>query len=193
MQRYPLANRTIIKTKNLTLVSDLAPVVSGHLLAVTNGHFLSSQQASQELDEDISGTIHSWLNSYSQYFPDYVWMEHGSAIASSNGSCIDHAHIHFFPKWREEATTLIESDLKGSGVELLWEDYWNIRIRTPYFAYGDLTSVRLFSSPRLPSRQYARSVLARLRGLSAEAEWDWGVVAVDANIQRTLELVRPIY
>jgi len=110
----PGATSIIWGDEDFSVMPDLAPIVSGHLLVVPTQHHLSMASSSAHLLQQLekhANRVASALRA--AYDRETVFLEHGAMFPHDAGSCIDHAHWHCFPM-PNTGYSVIES-LKNSG------------------------------------------------------------------------------
>lgn len=130
---YPngLYQYIIKETDNFLLISDLSPIVAGHMLIITKNHFPNIKQAqislpclNDEIDAllNFSQRIYANINSQS-----VVTFEHGSPIRGSSleesSSCIDHAHLHVLPLPNSADLQVLVSEILNTNKIEMKHDY----------------------------------------------------------------------
>ncbi|MEO3785139.1 hypothetical protein ABGB12_17540 [Actinocorallia sp. B10E7] len=81
------------------LTPDLAPLVEGHLLLVSERHWQCGGQLPPALWERVArwrAEVSDW---YSRAYghPGVLALEHGPAVPGGGGACVDHFHLHLLP------------------------------------------------------------------------------------------------
>jgi diadenosine tetraphosphate (Ap4A) HIT family hydrolase len=164
----------IAESRNFLLISDILPIVSGHLLLISRQHLPSVARVRVDLRYELKGfkeEVQAFLKSKHD---EFFWFEHGSGTSpGSNSCCVCHAHLHFIPvrpKAVDEylrrvslASTLEEGT---RGIDALFaakDDYI-------YFERRDGSCILVDKPFRPLPRQLARMVVARQEGI---ADWDW--------------------
>jgi len=179
-------SRIICRSENLALLADMSPLTTGHLLLVSNEHYLSFGEVVRDHATEVEDALKLIYGQYSMTFGELVVMEHGSSQEMDGSACITHAHMHFLPlrldavhrAMTEDGLTALEltdiKDLKRLGERGL-----------PYFYCGDSTRHRVYGVARKMRRQYLRSIAGKLLGI-ADPEWDYAVVLRKELLRATL-------
>lgn len=164
-------------------MADLSPLVTGHLLLVSNRHYLSFGEVLSDHANEVGEVLAHVFPRYASTFGDPVVLEHGSSLAMDASSCVTHAHLHLLPL-RLDA---VHDVMKGDGLSVrelpamaglcLFGDQG-----LPYFYCGNRDVHRACGVSRRMPRQYLRSVAGRLLGM-ADPEWDY-VVTVRKDLFR---------
>lgn len=179
-------SRIICHSANLSVLADLSPLTVGHLLIVSNDHFLSFGQVLLRHEAEVEEVLNSIYGQYVATFGEIVVFEHGSSRAMDGSACITHAHLHLLPlrldavhrRMLEDGLVATEldgiKDLKGLGEQDL-----------PYFYCGDREVHRVYGVARKMPRQYLRSVAGRLLGIS-DPEWDYALIVRKEFLRATV-------
>lgn len=107
-------DEVMLREANALLVPDIAPIVAGHLLAVSHRHAASSVELQADEFEALNRILIAATNFIRTTFTrDAMTFEHGGWLASENlaGPCIDHCHVHILPA--DESTFESVSRLVG--------------------------------------------------------------------------------
>lgn len=86
----------IYEDENVFVTPDIAPVVKGHYLIVTQEHINSYGNASDMVYASLE-VAKQFLMSNIYHMNDILFWEHGAVISNTAGASIDHAHIHAIP------------------------------------------------------------------------------------------------
>ena len=89
-------NWVIYKDDNVFVTPDIAPVVKGHFLIVTNHHMNSLANGNLEIYKSFL-KAKEYLKQKIYKSENVLFFEHGAVIPHTAGGCIDHAHIHAIP------------------------------------------------------------------------------------------------
>lgn len=91
-------NSIIFENDNLYIQVDISPLCRGHILIVTNKHYLNFYETSKNIKDDVIKLKDKIREIYKEiYNSDVLFFEHGSSMSGYAGSSIDHAHIHAIP------------------------------------------------------------------------------------------------
>lgn len=181
------ASRVIARTPRLSLLADLSPLCVGHLLLVSNRHYLSFAQVVQSHRSEVADVALAVLTLYASTFGMPVVLEHGSATDAVGSACITHAHWHILPidgalvAAQMDADGLDHVDLADLG------DLGPVADRQlPYFyvAHGEYRQV--YGLGRGMRSQYLRSVVGGILGIP-DPEWDWALVVRKQALRSTLQ------
>lgn len=84
--------------QNLYVISDIAPLVEGHLLIVTTRHYVCVGACPEKLIRAVHSAQEQIRGLFQDaYCESAVFLEHGPARRKQAGACIDHAHLHCLP------------------------------------------------------------------------------------------------
>lgn len=86
----------IYEDENVFVTPDIAPVVKGHYLIVTQEHINSYGNADEKTYDSLE-KAKKFLICNLYHTDNVLFWEHGAVINHSAGGCIDHAHIHAIP------------------------------------------------------------------------------------------------
>jgi len=179
-------SRIICRSSNLSLVADLSPLAAGHLLLLSNRHYLSFGEVLSDHAEEVGEAFLHVFGKYAETFGDPVVLEHGSSRAMDGSACIAHAHLHLLPLRLGAVHEVMTSD-GLSASELPGMD--SLRIfgdqGLPYFYCGNRAVHRVYGVSRVMRRQYLRSVAGRLLGM-ADPEWDYAIVVRRQLLRATM-------
>src|SRR5690606_5051167 len=102
------------------VVMDTYPLTEGHLMLITNEHYVSSARVMNErvINDDLSGVLNFMAHIYEGY--PLVIFEHGSGSQGQErvGGCgkicgpsNDHAHIHIVPALNPTTKAVVKISL----------------------------------------------------------------------------------
>jgi diadenosine tetraphosphate (Ap4A) HIT family hydrolase len=183
-------SRVIGRTPSLTLLADLSPLCVGHLLLVSNRHYLNFAQVVQDHHDEVAEATDSVLALYARTFGLAAVLEHGSVPDVVGSACITHAHWHLLPV----DGALVGAQMDADGLDHV--DLHDLRelepiadLQLPYFylAYGEYHQV--YGIGRVMRSQYLRSVVGRILGIP-DPEWDWALVIRRQALRLTMEATR---
>lgn len=94
----PTEESVLFENNNVYVQVDIAPLCLGHILIITNNHYLNFFETSNEIKEDVFQLKEIIKKIYKKiYNTDVLFFEHGSAKSGYAGASIDHAHLHCIP------------------------------------------------------------------------------------------------
>ncbi|MFI6293085.1 hypothetical protein ACIBEJ_15960 [Nonomuraea sp. NPDC050790] len=181
------AERIVSHGATVSLLADMSPLTYGHLLLVSNRHYVSFGEVVAECADAVTDALGEILPQYKSSFGEPVIMEHGSTKWMNGSACITHAHLHLLPLRLAQVHAVMKRDgltsaridgitgLRRLGVAGL-----------PYFYCGDADSHRVYGVAQATPRQYLRSVAGRLLGID-DPEWDYAVVVRKHLLSATME------
>ena len=106
-EKLPAEESLLFEDDNLYVIVDISPLCKGHILIISNKHYLSFLQADKKVKKEVYKLKTNIINVYKNvYGCDVLFFEHGPSKTNNAGGCIDHAHIHCIPYKFD-----IESDL----------------------------------------------------------------------------------
>jgi len=159
---FTLQESLIYEDENIFVTPDLAPLVSGHLLVVSQKHYNSFSGAPIEVKKALKKAMLYIYESLGYH--DITWFEHGAVFPGKGGASIDHAHLHVLP-YNFPVQKVVESDNKYfQKVEFSIEIFNSLANKQPYLWIGNgLDSSNIYFVNYLPS-QYLRSIIMQLQG-----------------------------
>ncbi|MFI0410442.1 hypothetical protein [Actinomadura sp. 3N508] len=179
--------RIIGHGSTLALLADMSPLTRGHLLLVSNAHYVSFGAVMCEHSEEVTTALKQIVPPYAASFGEPVFLEHGSTMRMDGSACVTHAHIHLLPLPFDQVNALMMRDglaptsLRGlADLEQFGHD------DLPYFYCGDAAEHRVYAAVQARPRQYLRSVAGRLLGIE-DPEWDYAVVVRKDVLVATLK------
>lgn len=94
----PTEESILFENDNIYVQVDIAPICLGHILIITNRHYLNFFETSNEIKNDAIKLKENIKKIYKEiYNTDVLFFEHGSAKSGYAGASIDHAHLHCIP------------------------------------------------------------------------------------------------
>lgn len=94
----PTEEAIIFENNDLFVRVDISPVCRGHILIVTNKHYLNFFEMPKEIKNQVEKLQNRIKEVYKEvYDSDVLFFEHGSAQSGYAGASIDHAHLHCVP------------------------------------------------------------------------------------------------
>lgn len=166
---------------HLRVVSDLAPLVTGHVLIATRPHYLSAGHlANREEVLALSRTLRAVRTKYEAQGQHVLAFEHGPRTPGDAGSCVDHLHVHVLPVEREIsiAEAVFSPFFRRIGL-VDWRrlhDLDNLRALKRHASYlwiqdtsGEFFVTVVGGSDQVPSQALRRWCAEALR----LDEWDW--------------------
>jgi diadenosine tetraphosphate (Ap4A) HIT family hydrolase len=165
-------SRQIHAERDWVILSDISPLVAGHILILPRSHHASLSMMSETQLDELEQLIAKIAAPYARAFGSATWIEHGSNGQSSHRNCLDHAHIHGVPvplRGTLEAKGLERMDVR----HLAEVTFQNTGRRYMYVQDDEARSIYLYEHPLGP--QLIRRVIAESLDLQPGA-WDWTVV-----------------
>lgn len=177
--------RLVARSGNFTVLADMSPLCTGHLLLAPNLHYLSFAEAIPEHEAEVKDVTDQIVEQYTRTFGEPVILEHGSSPMTDGSSCITHAHWHLLPLAFDAVNEIITGDgLDWTDVDGLGELAESGK-GTTYFLCADRRRRRLYGPGRRMRRQYLRSVAAAVLGIP-DPEWDYAVVVRKHLLRETM-------
>ena len=94
----PAEEAVLFENNDLYVRVDISPLCLGHILIITNKHYLNFFEIPKEIKKQVIKLKDNIKNVYKQlYDTDVLFFEHGSAKSGYAGASIDHAHLHCIP------------------------------------------------------------------------------------------------
>ncbi len=94
----PAENSILFENDNVYIQVDISPLCLGHILIISNEHYLNFFELPNNIKEDVIKLKNKIKEIYKEVYKiDVLFFEHGSAKIGYAGSSIDHAHLHCIP------------------------------------------------------------------------------------------------
>lgn len=94
----PTEKSILFENKNIYVQVDISPLCRGHILIITNKHYLNFFETTNEIKKEVKALKETIRKIYKDiYNMDTIFFEHGSAKPGYAGASIDHAHLHCIP------------------------------------------------------------------------------------------------
>ena len=98
LANLPTNDTILFQNKNIYVQVDISPLTIGHILIISNYHYLNFYEMPKEIKEDVIKIKEKLKIIYKNlYNTDILFFEHGSAQSGYAGTSIDHAHLHCIP------------------------------------------------------------------------------------------------
>ena len=183
-------SRVICQSQNLTVLVDLSPLCIGHLLLVSNYHYLSFAEVCANHLEEVRDTVTQVLRLCSVTFGHSVILEHGSSPGAEGTSCISHAHWHIIPIDSRAIIAAIAMDgLSYVNLSRLDDLAAIVEWKTPYFYVDDGNIRRVYRGNRTLPQQYMRSIVGAVLGIP-DPQWDWALAIRKEYLRKTIKAVK---
>lgn len=180
------SSRIIHRARDLSVLSDLSPLVQGHLLIAPRKHYLSFGYAMQDLGEHVRSLLAVLLPQYQKTFGPATILEHGSSTDMLTSACISHAHWHIVPVEGKAVADLLRRDgllpIQLSDITEL--DEFSVTDSSYFYCSFGSFHLAYRTRPELP-RQYLRLVVARLLGIP-EPLHDYALVVRKHLLRQTM-------
>lgn len=167
----PQSGRLIEETENFYVISDLAPLMAGHVLFVSkiHAHGFSSIVTSSPIDSAL-GDVREFTSRFQALYSAYSVVEHGTTSMSPNVGCIAHAHLHLIPVGTRRFLRSV-----GVAPQLVGWHPWNTlrRFRTvDYNLVGDGEFFTILPHSDIPRKQMSRFLISR-SAPTPSSSWFW--------------------
>ena len=94
----PTNDTILFQNNNIYVQVDISPLTIGHILIISNYHYLNFYEMPKEIKDDVIKIKEKLKKIYKElYNTDVLFFEHGSAQSGYAGASIDHAHLHCIP------------------------------------------------------------------------------------------------
>lgn len=194
--QHLLPSRVVYQSEHFIAIAGLGQITDGYILLLTREHFpsmahLPSAAYYQELEQ-----VHEYLVAVlSKLFVRPIVFEHGPMLSlnargmtcEGGGSCMDHAHLHFFPV--PIVTNQILSHLQVQHAHYPITQYRELQRQKkramPYLFFETAQGKRwVFDAPSVPS-QYLRRIVAET--MNVPDKWNWHLYPQPERIKTTVE------
>jgi diadenosine tetraphosphate (Ap4A) HIT family hydrolase len=96
---HRIPTRILVTRNGFTIVPDIAPMVTGHVLIATTAHQMAMSMLDQAMLEELDNTMTLTASILAESFhAPTIFFEHGPIDEFDRaGCCVDHAHMHALP------------------------------------------------------------------------------------------------
>ena len=172
----PSDESILFENDKLFVQVDISPVCRGHILIITNEHYLNFFETSKDIKDDVIKLKESIKRVYREvYNSDVLFFEHGSAKSGEAGSSIDHAHLHAIPY-----TFNLDDELRLFDVFFKCDILDDYRFKNEFsYIYLELNDddKRVYKVEKLPS-QFMRKVVSNKLNID---DYLWQDKCITAN------------
>ena len=167
----PGTSSVVFAENGLYLAPDIAPLVDGHSLLVTEKHNMCFGAERLLNQTDLNSAFNQIRQLFLQtYGKQTIFFEHGPAVHGEAGTCIDHAHFHCLPTDLPLRHILEEKLGKGRSIQGLGAlQQANEAGKSYLYLQESEQAGSIFDVDVLPS-QYMRKAMASFCGTT---KWDW--------------------
>ena len=162
----PTLESILFQNENLYVQVDISPLMRGHILIISNHHYLNFYEIPKDIKKDIILVMEKIKAIYRElYHTDVLFFEHGSAQSGYAGASIDHAHLHCVPYFSEKLDIKKSLDqLFGNGLccDILANNDFENEFSYLYFE-NEKDGKFLYKVSKLPS-QFLRKLIAEKLG-----------------------------
>ena len=159
----PSDESILFENKNIYVAVDISPICLGHILIVTQNHYLNFFETSSEIKNDVIKIKEKIKEIYNQvYNSDVLFFEHGSAQSGFAGASIDHAHLHCIPYNFDISDSLREQLGQPVNCDILSKNNFNNEFSYIYLENKQIGKL-MYKVNKLPS-QFLRKVLSESFG-----------------------------
>lgn len=159
---FTLSESLIYENEYIFVTPDLSPLVSGHLLIVSQNHYNSFAEAPVKVQDALQREIEYIHNNL--YCEKITWFEHGAVFPGKGGASIDHAHLHVLPYDLPVQKAVEADDRFSKKVPFSKDIFHRLAKRQPYLWISNgFDSSSIYYVDILPS-QYLRDVVMNLQG-----------------------------
>jgi ATP adenylyltransferase len=192
------SSRVIFESKNFVALAGLGQITSGYVLLLSKEHYPSMSHLPTFSDYvELEQVSHYLISLLAHYYVRPIVFEHGPMPAcdkkhecAGGGSCMDHAHLHFFPV--PTGTDSILHHLQGEHAHYRIDGFQDMGKQSqrnmPYLFFESISGQRwLFDAPTVPS-QYLRRFVAQAVG--QPELWNWQLYPQQERLRETVEILR---
>jgi ATP adenylyltransferase len=183
-------DQPIVETNNFIVVTALGQFVEGYVLICTKNHYLNMSTLDNNMTNELQILKDKVRKMFQEiYKKEAIFFEHGAAsIKNSEGTCVDHAHLHAIPLDLYDLG-IFSSEYLIKGNDANTKSLKNYsKTGNPYFYIEGATGKpELFDAILMPC-QYGRRVIARL--VNKSNYWDWRKYKFIANMIKTTRQVK---
>ena len=186
LANLPAEEAILFENDDIYVRVDISPLCLGHVLIITNKHYLNFFEIPKEMKFQVRKLIFI-IFLFLSFNSDVLFFEHGSAQSGYAGASIDHAHLHCIP-YKFDLTGYLNEEL-GQAEEcdiLSPEKYFNNEFSYIYLE-SEKNGNKIYKVEKLPS-QFLRRLVFEKQG-SQEYKWQEKCITLDSvkNSKQTIE------
>lgn len=171
IDRIALPSEILLETPEFVAISDVSPLVPGHVLIVSRRHVLAAARLhSRDLEklDELRLLVQNRIESL--YGSPTIVFEHGLCDRTRMSSCgIDHAHLHVLPT-SACVETRFREDYEVVRVDKISQIPSLIGAQGEYLLYANQDGPVRLALASAPTRQYFRRLISELEGREF---WNW--------------------
>jgi diadenosine tetraphosphate (Ap4A) HIT family hydrolase len=178
-------SRILHETKRFVVISDISPLVPGHVMIVPKAHILCYGAVEAAARDEFAGIVNATRAIIREHYGPSVILEHGTCSLDDVADHVSHAHLHIVPAAIDIRDSLL--NFNTTSIASL-SDLSNWAARDEAYIYFEscagerIVADRLFGLPRL----FFRGEIARRIGLP-DPLWDWRRHILSDNLRSTVE------
>lgn len=182
LANLPTEDTILFENENIYVQVDISPLCLGHILIITNEHYLNFFETPKDIKNDVINLKKKIKETYKKiYNTDVLFFEHGSAQSGYAGTSIDHAHLHCIPYNNDISSTL--EKLLGIPIacDILTKDNFHNEFSYIYIE-SEKIEKQIYKVEKLPS-QFLRKLLSNNLG---NDEYLWQEICTNENNRKIL-------
>jgi ATP adenylyltransferase len=197
MKHLPVS-REVYQSERFIAIAGLGQITDGYILLLTKEHFFSMAHLPSPSYYEELEFVHNYIVAVlSRLYARPIVFEHGpmpvSAGAGSGvaceggGSCMDHAHLHFFPIPAQADFMLkrLQEHHSYHRITHLAELQIQQQRNMPYLFFENALQQRwVFDAPAVPS-QYLRRLVAEV--MNVPDRWNWHQYPEPERLSNTVQ------
>ena len=183
----PAEEAILFENNDLYVRVDISPLCLGHILIITNKHYLNFFEIPKEIKEEVVKLKDKIKELYKQiYHTDVLFFEHGSAKSGYAGASIDHAHLHCIPYKFDINNQLSEILGMPKECNILTSDIDFHNEFSYIYVESQQKGCKMYKVEKLPS-QFLRKLILKNQG-SSEYKWQEKCINSDSieNLNKTI-------
>lgn len=184
----PAEEAILFENDNIYVRVDISPLCLGHILIITNKHYLNFFEIPKEIKKEVVELKEKIKKVYKQlYNTDVLIFEHGSAKSGYAGASIDHAHLHCIP-YKFDITNSLSKILSNPlECNILSSDEQFHNEFSYIYVESEQTGNKIYKVEKLPS-QFLRRFVFEKQG-SEEYLWQKKCITSDSitNLNQTIK------
>lgn len=183
---YGISHRMIHEGEDVYVVSDLHPIIFGHLLIVTKKHHLSFGELELKSLRKIRDMIIRIAKIIYCFKTNVIVFERGNKNQNTSGILsVDHAHLHLIP-----VSSMVSELPRKKRVAHFFELPNYVKFSSYYFYWDIFDNLAYWGDANDIESQFIRRVSASKVGKN---EWDWKrSLSIDSQAAEQSQIIKQI-
>jgi len=181
-------SRILHETDQFVVLSDISPLVPGHVMIVPKAHILCYGAVEAAAQGEFSGIVNATRKILREHYGPSVVLEHGTSSLEPVADHVTHAHLHIVPADIDIRDSLV--NFNTTPIASLSDlSRWAVRDEA-YIYFESCAGERIVADQIVDiPRLFIRREVAKRVGVP-DPLWDWRRHILSDNFRSTVERLR---